>query len=695
MDEMKELGLELSAEQIYSINQASLKDAVGALDRGSCTAELISPDGLLITNHHCAYEEIQFHSSLEHDYLKNGFWAMSREEELPNEGKTISFLIRMEEVTDQVFDKVTDNMTEEERLNSISEATRKIEAEATDGNHYEAYVRSMFAGNRYFLFVMETYMDVRLVGVPPEAIGKFGSDTDNWVWPRHTGDFSIFRVYTGPDGKPAKYSPDNIPLKSKHFLPISLDGYKEGDFAMILGFPGSTSRYITSYEVKELLDITHPNVIKIRGIKQELMMKDMMASEKVRIQYAYKYYTRSTNYWKYSIGQSEGLENLNVISKKQEEEKIFSEWIKEDSARLNRYGKVLGMLEQTIDERKNLVNAQQYMNECIYQGMESVALAIEFLPLKGLLMSPDPDQEEVNQLVSELKEVAADFYKDYNMPTDKKVMTAMLGLMLEDVPLEFQPSFVADINEKYKGRIDKYVDMFFKKSIFPYESKMNEFLENPAERVLEKDPAFEAILSFLSKYRELIGENHRLDEQYAVGSRFYMKGRLEMEPERDFYPDANSTMRLTYGTVGDYKPRDAVYYDYYTTLEGVMEKEDPDNHEFIVPEKLKKLYEKSDYGPYAENGVLNVCFTTNNDITGGNSGSPVMNNKGELIGIAFDGNWEAMSGDVAFEPEIQKCINVDIRYVLFVIDKYAGAGHLIEEMSLVSHQNPVVYSTSY
>ncbi|HDR68046.1 MAG TPA: S46 family peptidase [Bacteroidaceae bacterium] len=683
MDDMSELGLELTADQIYSINNTSLKDAVGALDGGSCTAELISPDGLLITNHHCAYEEIQFHSSLENNYLADGFWAMTGEEELPNENKSISFLIRMEEVTDRVLEDVTEDLSEDERLSRIFSVSQQIELEATQDNHYEAAVRSMFKGNRYFLFVMETFYDIRLVGVPPESIGKFGADTDNWVWPRHTGDFALFRVYTGPDGKPASYNPDNIPLKSKHYLPISLKGYEKGDFAMVLGFPGRTYRYFTSFEVEELLDVEHPNVIKIRGIKQDLMMEDMMANEKVKIQYAYKYYTRSTNYWKYSIGQSEGLKRLNVIDKKKEEERAFTEWIEKDPGRLAEYGDLLGIIGRAVEERKDYVNAQKYMDECIYLGMESVALALEFLQLKGLLMTSDPGKEEVKAQVADLKEVAANFYKDYNMPTDKKVMTSMIRLIMDDIPSDYQPSFISDINKKFKGRIDKYVDMFFKKSIFPNEAEMNKFLENPSGKVLDKDPAMEAVLSFLSKYREMMGKTFEAEKNFAAATRGYMKGRLEMYPEKNLYPDANSTMRFTHGTVGDYKPRDAVYYDYFTTLKGVMEKENPENPEFIVPEKLKKLYKAEEYGPYGENGVMNVCFTTNNDITGGNSGSPVINGKGELIGIAFDGNWEAMSGDVAFETELQKCINVDIRYVLFIIDLFAGAGHLIDEMMLV------------
>src|SRR6056297_603331 len=413
MDEMKEMGLELTAEQIYSVNNASLKDAVGALDYGSCTAELVSGDGLLLTNHHCGYDEIQYHSSVESDYLKDGFWAMTREEELPNEGKTISFLVRMEEVTDQVFENVLDDMEPYDRATTMREVIGKIRREATEGTHYEAQVRPMFEGNRYFLFVLETFRDVRLVGAPPESIGKFGADTDNWMWPRHTGDFAMFRVYTGPDGKPADYHPDNIPLESKHFLPISLKGYEKGDFAMVLGFPGSTDRYMTSWEVQQLLDIEHPNRIKIRGIKQEIMMADMQADPKVRIQYASKY-SRSSNYWKYSIGQSKGLENLGVVERKQAEEESFLEWVGQNSNREQEYGTALGMIREGVDESLDYASALQYLVECIIVGMESVNEGFGLRALHAILSDDEAGQDAIDKVVQSLKNKSEAFYKDYH-----------------------------------------------------------------------------------------------------------------------------------------------------------------------------------------------------------------------------------------------------------------------------------------
>jgi hypothetical protein len=686
MDEMTELGLELTADQIYSINHASLKDAVGALDGGSCTAELVSPDGLLLTNHHCGFDEIQYHSSLEHDYLKNGFWAMTRDEELPNEGKTITFLVRMEEVTEQIAPELNELMNEAERESRIRVLSGAITSRATEGTHYEAEVEAMYNANRFFLFVTETFMDVRLVGAPPESIGKFGGDTDNWMWPRQTGDFSMFRVYTGPDGKPAAYSPENIPLKSKNFLPISLKGYKEGDFAMVLGYPGRTERYITSWEVQELLDVINPDRIRIRGLKQELMMEDMKADEQVRIQYAAKYYS-STNYYKYSIGQSKGLRDLGVLEKKQAEEKAFEDWVGGNSDREALYGQALPLIRGAIDGRKEMLNAQQYLEECILRsdmdgGMEAINFARNLQLLERVLATDEPDPVAVGYVKEWLEEIGADFYKDYHPSTDRKVTTALIGLLISDLEDRYLPGNVLEVKTKYKGDAAKYVDMLFKKSFLTDQQRFNAFMEDPSLKVLRKDPVYQAGLA-ASKYMEVKGMVADFDDAYDKGSRLYLKGLMEMLPDRDFYSDANSTLRLNYGTVGGYAPRDAVLYLYEATLKGVMEKEDPDDFEFIVPARLKELYRSGEYGPYGEGDRMNVCFLTNNDITGGNSGSPVINARGELIGLAFDGNWESMSGDVAFEPELQKSINVDIRYVLFLIDKFAGATHLVNEMTLV------------
>lgn len=688
MDEMTEMGLQLTAEQIYSLESSSLKDAVGALDGGSCTAELVSPEGLLLTNHHCGYDEIQYHSSVEHDYLKNGFWAMSRDEELPNEGKSITFLVSMEEVTDQIAPKLNEKMGMDEREAYIRSLSGAITSGATEGTHLEAEVRSMFEGNRFFLFVTETYLDVRLVGAPPESIGKYGGDTDNWMWPRHTGDFSIFRVYTGPDGKPARYSPDNIPLKSKYFLPISLQGYQLGDFTMVMGFPGNTDRYLTSWEIQELLEIRHPNRVRIRGAKQEIMMEDMLADQKVRIQYASKY-SRSANYWKYSIGQSEGIRKLNILPRQLKQEKAFMSWVNQSDERKELYGGVLDDIKNAVKDRTELLNAAIYLEETILRaqftegGIESVSFARNLRDLERAMADPEADKESVREVAQELAEFSSDFYKDFNPSTEKKVMIAMIRLLVDELDEKYLPSNILEVKNKYKGDVEKYVERYFKKSFVVDKEKFLAFMENPSLKVLRKDPAYKASLD-VQIYFEIRGKIAEFDDAFNRGRRLYMKGLMEMYPGREFYSDANSTMRMNYGIVGDYVPRDAVLYTHYTTLEGVMEKEDPSNYEFEVTDRLKELYEEKEYGPYGVDGKLNVCFTSNNDITGGNSGSPVINANGELLGLCFDGNWEAMSGDVAFETELQKCINVDIRYVLFLIDKYAGAGHLIKEMTLVN-----------
>jgi hypothetical protein len=683
LNEMQSMGLELTADQIYSLNNASLKDAIGALDYGSCTAELVSAEGLLLTNHHCGYGEIQNHSTIEHNYIKNGFWAMTREEELPNPGKTISFVVRFEDITDKILPLIGNDLgglALEYKIESLTDELRK---KAVEGTHYEAQVKSFFGGNKYYLIVLETFLDVRLVGAPPESIGNFGKDTDNWMWPRHTGDFSIFRVYTGPDGKPAKYSPSNIPLKSKYFLPVSIKGYEKDDFAMVMGFPGTTNRYATSFEVTQLLNEEHPNRIKIRETRQNILMQDMNASEKVRIQYADKY-SRSSNYWKFSIGQIQGLNNLDILSRKLRIENEFKEWLSQDPARAATYGEALNLIEEGVKGNVEINRSTQYLFESMYLSMETVSMGLNLRSLLELLSEENPDKSQIESEVSKIREKMESFYKDYNVPTDKKVTAAMLRLMLENVPETYQPSVVREISTKYKGDVNKFVEVYFKKSILPYREKMEAFLSNPSLKTLSKDPGIAASMSFLESYFTLQSAGAGNEAKYETGKKLWISALQLMYPEREFYPDANSSLRFTYGTVGDYKARDAVYYSHFTTLKGVMEKEDPSNPEFIVSEELKDLYNKADYGVYGENGILPVCFTTNNDITGGNSGSPVINGRGELIGLAFDGNWEAMSGDIAFENELQKCINVDIRYVLFVIDKMGNAKHLLQEMMIVN-----------
>ncbi|MBN1417070.1 MAG: S46 family peptidase [Bacteroidales bacterium] len=681
MDKMTSMGLRLSAEDIYSINHSSLKDAI-VIFGGGCTGEVVSAEGLLLTNHHCGFDAIQNHSSVEHDYLKDGFWAMRREEELPNPGLTATFLIRIEDVTQQILASLNDSVPEDMRSEKIKQVSREIIKDATAGNHYKATVRSFFDGNDYYLLVYEVYRDVRLVGAPPSSIGKFGYDTDNWMWPRHTCDFSVFRVYAGPDGKPAEYSTENIPLKPKHFFPVSLNGYEEGDFAMVMGYPGNTERYMTSCEVRELMEVVHPNRIAIRNLRQDIMMKDMLADPAINIKYASKY-SRSSNYWKFSIGQSQSLKTQKTFEKKQQLETLFTAWVNEDDQRKSTYGDALNLICKAVTARKPYQHALQYTQECLYYATEIIGFPGKAIGLyNALLIEPDNSQK-IDSLARELKILGTDFYNEYSVTMDSKVTPAILKLYREKVPESYRPEFFRVIESKYKGDIDKYSRYLFKRSIFAYYDKFNAFIQDPSRKALEKDMAFVAALTTQQKRGELMQQRTQINMNYEKGQRLFIAGLMEMQDDKIFYPDANSTMRLTYGTVQDYFPRDAVHYDYFTTLEGVMQKEDPDNREFMVPDKLKELYKNKDYGLYGVNTMMPVCFITNNDITGGNSGSPVLDADGNLIGLAFDGNWEAMTGDVIFEPELQRCICVDIRYVLFIMDKYAGAGHLVKEMKII------------
>ncbi len=677
---MTELGLKLSAEDIYSLNKASIKDAIVSI--GGCTAEIVSSQGLLLTNHHCGYGRIQSHSTVEHDYLKDGFWAMTKEEELPNPGMSASFLIRIEDVSEQVLANVKAGMSEQERSSAINEARSAIEAKAAQGTNYRATVTDFYGGNYFYLLIYERYNDIRLVGAPPSSIGKFGFDTDNWEWPRHTGDFSVFRVYSGPDGKPAPFSTENIPLKPKYWLPVSIKDLNKGDYAMILGYPGRTQRYATSYEVDELLKITNPNRIKIRGTRQEILMADMQADQKVNIQYASKY-SGSSNYWKYSIGQNNQLKNLNVPAKKQQIENQFNTWIAADPDRKAKYGEALNMIRTSIEGRAEFQNAQQYINECFNQGCEILSLNMVASSLINALK--DGNAGKITDLTNRMKSFIGSFYKDYNPPTDQKAMKAMLKLYRADVPVKFHPDFFVNIvDKKFKGNIDRYVDDLFARSVFSSEAKLSAFLNKPLLKTLESDPVYLAASSISKVSTEVSKNLSQFDAGLTTGRRLWIAALKEMTPDKTLYPDANSTMRLTYGTIQDYDPKDAVTYKYYTTLQGVVDKYKPGDYEFDLPQRLIDLNNKKEFGRYASpKGYMPVCFLTTNDITGGNSGSPVMNGNGELIGLAFDGNWEAMSGDIAYETELQRTIVVDIRYVLWIMDVYAGAGHLVNEMTIV------------
>ena len=680
IQKMNSLGCKLTAEQIYSINHSSLKDAVVALDYGSCTAEIISADGLLLTNHHCGFGEIQAHSSVVHDYLRDGFWAMKREDELSNPGKTVTFLIRMEDVTEQALKNVTADMDDQTRSAKVREAAAKIEKEAKGTSGYEVRVRSLFESNKYFLFVSQTFKDVRLVGTPPQSIGKFGGETDNWMWPRHTGDFSMFRVYCAPDGKPAEYSKENVPYHPKYFLPVSLKGIDKNDFTMVMGYPGTTTRYRTSNEVKYTMEVVNEVRITAREAKLDIIRNYMATSQKARIQYASKF-ARSSNYYKYSIGQNKGLTALNVIGKKQAVEKDFLNWVKETPERKAKYGGSLDTINLAFASRNEKI-ALEYAREALLRGAEIFAFAAKFSSLDEALKGADKDR--TNSAITELRGSLDEYFKDYDSDTDQKIVASLLKLYSLKVNQKYIPGFFSDIESKFKGDYNAYAKKMFAKTIFADRATLESFLNRPNGKELEKDMAFVAMRSMFEIMNVISHDLSKTTSKLERARRLFVAGLNEMNKDKSVYPDANSTMRLTYGTVDGYVPHDATYYNYFTTLKGYAEKGISGDVDFDFPQRLIDLNNAKDFGPYADkDGSLHTCFTSNNDITGGNSGSPVMNGDGELIGIAFDGNWEAMSGDIAFEPELQKCICVDIRFVLWTIDKYARAGQLVNEMKLI------------
>jgi hypothetical protein len=680
--DMKKAGLKMSYKKIYNVNKPSVKDAIVSLG-GFCTAEIISDRGLMLTNHHCGYDAIAENSTPENDYLTDGFWAYKYEEEKPINGLTASIVVRIDDVTSAINDQLNSNMDADTRALRIQQISKELVKAATEGTHYTAYVKSFYEGNEFYLFLNEVFTDVRLVGAPPSSIGKYGGDTDNWMWTRHTGDFSMFRIYAGKDNKPSDYSDDNVPYSPKHHLPINIKGTEDGDYSMVMGYPGSTDRYLTSFGVKMAIEKDQPARVKIRAEKLRIMKGFMDNSDAIRIQYA-STYAQVSNYWKYFIGQTEQLQKNKVWQKKTVIEKAFSAWVESTDVRKKEYGSVLKDMNDSYTVLTKNNSTKVYFGEAIY----SVAInkfMIKHSRLFDEMTKEEPNQEKLDKLMTYYKESYEGFFESFNYETEEKILASLFPMYMTDVPKTQHSDMLKLIWQKSKTNLDNFVGSQMGNSIFTDKKRYESFLENPTKEAMEQDQLFLLNKDLLEFYRTLIygTEMNSAQQKLDKANRLFVKALREMNPNKKYYPNANSTLRLSYGNVGSYRPKDGVIYDYYTTIDGLMAKEDPNNDEFVVPAKLKELYNNKDYGRYGQDGTLRVNFISNNDITGGNSGSPVMNNKGHLIGIAFDGNWEAMSGDIAFEDKLQRTISVDIRYVMFVIDKYANAQNLIDEMTII------------
>ena len=677
---MQEKGFKLTAEDIYSINKASMKDAV-VIFGGGCTGEFISDKGLLITNHHCGKGLIQNHSSLEHDYLTDGFWAKSQNDELSNPGLTVTILKYMEDVTDRVLEGVTDDMSKDDRDAVMNANITAINAEAVKGTHYYAMVRPFYLGNQFFLLVNEVFKDVRLVGAPPSSVGNFGGDTDNWVWPRHSGDFSLFRVYADKDNNPALFSTDNVPYKPAYYFPISLKGIKEGDFTMVFGYPGRTQEYAPSYYISMLKDVIYPKQVGIRGTKISIMEQEMAKDPLVRLQYSGKSFGLA-NGWKRWIGEIQSLNHINGVAKKEAYEKEFTLWVSQDQLRTARYGNLFEQYKEIYSEYQIYYLVNAYTSEVFFSnGAEAVSLSNSFRLAVDLARKNDPKlQEELTRLAN----VSAGFFKNYNVAVDKRLFIAVMNLYGENIGPEWQTQAYKEMFNSCKGNFASVADRLFAKSVFTDEKRVESLLQNFDVRRVLRDPFF--ILA--ASASELLEKRVRpylasMDGHLADLNRLYMEGQMEYGSGRVFYPDANSTLRLSYGQVMGYDAKDGVYHKYYTTLTGVIEKDNPSIYDYDVPVRLKELYEKKDFGRYSVDGDVPVCFIANNHTTGGNSGSPVLNAEGQLIGINFDRAWEGVASDIMFNPQQSRNISLDIRYALFIIDKFAGAGYLIDEMTIV------------
>ena len=681
---MKDLGCRLTPEEIYSINNNSLKDAIVQFG-GGCTGEIISDKGLLVTNHHCGYSSIQGLSTPEHNYLEDGYWAMTNKDELPVEGLTVKFLQNMTDVTpvlekarEAAMKEYRDSANVEELAENAVKAAREglIKTAEADYPNCDVRITGFYNQNVYYLIVYKIYRDVRFVGAPPASVGKFGGETDNWMWPRHTGDFSMFRVYAGKDNEPADYSEDNVPYVPKQSLKISLRGINEGDYAMVMGYPGRTQRFQTAAQLNQMLarqDIS----VAARTLRQSVMKEGMEADPAVRLQYANKY-ASSANGWKKWIGQKQAFAKLNIIGREVAKEEAFTKWVGANKKRTEAYGDALGMISEAVDSTNESTMALYLLIEAPF-NVGAPEVGMSWMMAYTSVLSKTP--ADTAAALEAGREATLAAFKDYNEPLERKIAVAMLDFYRKNAKPENYLNFAGF--DFANMDIQEYVDWLFDNSIFSSLEKFNAAGDITVGTVAA-DPAYAYYNALMDVYMKVLPAQRKWSPQLAEGSRKFAAGLLEWEKGKPSYPDANSTMRLSYGTVKAYSPADGILYRYYTTLNGVMEKEDPENYEFKVPAKLKELYNARDFGQYAgPDGMVPTCFLTTNDITGGNSGSPVLDADGYLIGLAFDGNWESMSSDVMFEPDLQRCICVDIRYVLFLMDKLGGAGHLLKEMNIV------------
>ena len=684
-EEMYIRGLKIPVEEIYNANKNCLKDAV-ALFGGGCTGEMISYEGLLLTNHHCGYSNIQSHSSIEKNYLRDGFWAFKKTDEIPCPGLTVSFIIRMENVSQQIIPFLNDSMPEAERNNKVRELAGSIEKSAIEGTHYNAQVKAIFEGNEYILIVSETFKDIRMVGAPPSSIGNFGGETDNWMWPRQTGDFSLFRVYADKDNKPAAYNIENVPFRPRYAFSISLNGVKEGDFTMVYGFPGTTQEYLSSYAVDATMNVSDPNRIAIRDKKIAVMHQYMQEDEKVFIQYAAKL-RRMANAYKKWKGEIKGLKQLDAIQRKRTFENDFTKWCSLNIQKNKKYNNLINQFSDIYKDYTKFITAADYHAEAAL-GIELVNYALAFNKLVEYSLAEKPDQKKIDTEAERLLKASESYFKNYHAPLDEKMMAELCAEYFQHVDAGLMPPALLNANSKYKGDFAKYASMVFDKSFFVSQEKVKKLLDHfttKKAKQISKDPAYILANDFMDTYNVKVGTiviDKRM--QLAPLNRIYMAGIREMQEGRKIYPDANSTLRVAFGTVQGYNPKDGAHYDYMTTIEGIMEKMDSTDEDFVVPKRLVDLYNKKDYGRYGVSGTMPVAFIASNHTTGGNSGSPVLNDKGLLIGTNFDRVWEGTMSDIMFDRDRCRNITVDIRYTLFIIDKFAGAGNLIKEMDIIN-----------